>query len=134
MTTRIPDNNTNHGGALVLGLIAGSAIGAGLTMYFAPRLTSALRQRVSDSTTDLRNAASDGLQNLATRVAGVVDRVADVADDVTRRGQAVRDDVADAVGRSAHQVGRGAREIVRGAREVEQFAMAAKTDHSAARS
>jgi len=46
---------------------------------------------------------------------------------VTRRGQAARDDVADAVARGAHEVGRGAR-------EVEQFAKAAKTDHSAARS
>jgi len=52
-----------------------------------------------------------------------VDRVADVADDVTRSGQAVRDDVADAVGRGAHAVGRGAR-------EVEQFAKASKTDHA----
>ena len=130
MNTRIQDNNTNHGGSFLMGLITGSAIGAGLAVYFAPRLASELRQRVTDSTTDLRNAASEGLQNVATRVADVVDRVADVADDVTRRGQAVRDDVADAVGRGAHEVGRGAREVVRGAREVEQFAKASKTDHA----
>jgi hypothetical protein len=37
-------------------------------------------------------------------------------DGVTTRGQAVRDDVADAVGR--------------GAREVERVAMASKTDHT----
>ena len=134
MNTRIQDNNTNHGGSFLMGLITGSAIGAGLAIYFAPRLALELRQRVTDSTTDLRNAASEGLQDVATRVADVVDRVADVADDVTRRGQAVRDDVADAVGRGAHEVGRGAREVVRGAREVEQFAKASKTDHSAARS
>ena len=134
MNTRIQDNNTSHGGIFLMGLITGSAIGAALAIYFAPRLASELRQRVTDSATGLGNAASKGLQNVATRVADVVDRVADVADDVTRRGQAVRDDVADAVGRGAHEVGRGAREVVRGAREVEQFAMASKTDHSAARS
>ncbi len=134
MNTKIQDNNKNPGGSFLIGLITGSAIGAGLAIYFAPRLASELRQRVTDSTTDLRNAASEGLQHVATRVADAVDRVVDVADDVTRRGQAVRDDVADAVARGAHEVGRGAREVVRSAREVEQFAMASKTDHSAARS
>lgn len=127
MNTRIHDNNTSHGGSFLMGVIAG-ALGAGLAVYFAPRLTSEVRRRVTDSTTDLRDVASKGLQNVATRVADVVDRVADVADDVTRRGQAVRDDVADAVGRGAHEVGRGAREVVRGARGVEQFAAASKTD------
>ena len=126
MNTRIQDNNTNHGGSFLLGLITGSAIGAGLAVYFAP-LALELRQRVTDSTTGLRNAASERVQGVATRVADVVERVADVADDVTRRGQAARDDVADAVARGAHEVGRGAR-------EGEQFAMASKTDHSAARS
>ena len=133
MNTRIHDNNTSHGGSFLLGVITG-ALGAGLAVCFAPRLASEVRRRVTDSTTDLRNVASKGLQNVATRVADVVDRVADVAVDVTRRGQAVRDDVADAGGRGAHQVGRGAREVVRGAREVEQFAAASKTDHAAARS
>ncbi len=134
MYTRIQDNNTNHRGSFLMGLITGSAIGAGLALCFAPRLASEFRQRVSDSTTDLRNAASTGLQDVATRVADVVDRVADLADGVTRGGQAVRDDVADAVGRGAHEVGRGAREVVRSARQVEQFAKASKTDHSTARS
>ena len=127
MDTRIQDNNTNHGGTFLMGLITGSVIGAGLVVYFVPRLALELRQRVTDSTTDLQNAASEGLQHIATRAADVVDRVADAADDVTRRGQAVRDDVADAVGRGAHEVGRGAR-------EVEQFAKASKTDHRVARS
>lgn len=134
MNTGIQDNNTNHGGSFLMGLITGGAIGAGLALCFAPRLALELRQRVTDSTTDLRNAASERLQDVATRVAGVVDGVAEAAEDVTRRGQAVRDDVADAVGRGAREVGCGAREVARSAREVEQVAMASKTHHSAARS
>jgi gas vesicle protein len=125
MNRQMQDNNTNHGGHFLMGLVAGSVIGAGLAAYFSPRLASELRQRVADSTNDLRNAASKGFQNVATRVA-------DVADDVTRRGQAVRDDVADAIGHGAHEVGRGAREVVRSAREVEKFAIASKTDHNTA--
>ena len=134
MNTRIQDNTTNRGGIFLMGLMTGSAIGAGLAIYFSPRLALELRQRVTDSTTDLRNAASERFQSAATRVADVVERVADVADDMTRSGQAARDNVADAVARGAHEVGRGAREVVRGAREVEQFAKASKTEHSAARS
>jgi gas vesicle protein len=127
MGTRIQDHTSNRGGSFLMGLITGGAIGAGLAIYFSPRLASELRRRVTDATTELRDAASDGLQSAAARAAGVVDRVADVADDMTRRGQEVRDDVADAVARGAHQVGHGAR-------EVEQFAKASKTEHSAARS
>ena len=115
MHTTNRDNNT-HGGRFLMGLFAGGAIGAGLAMYFSPRLASELRQRVTESTANLRNVASAGLQNVASRVADVVDGVANAADDVTSRGQAVRDEVADAVGRGAHQVGRGAREVVRTAR------------------
>ena len=133
MQTRIQDDNASQGICFLMGLITG-AIGTGVAIYFAPRLASELRRRVADSTTGLRNAASDRLQGVATRVADVVERVADVADDVTRRGQAARDDVADAVARGAHEVGRGARGVVRGAREVEEFAKASKTDQSVARS
>ena len=127
MTTGRQDKDAKHGGGFLMGLISGSAIGAGVAIYLAPRLASELRQRLAASTTDLQNAASEGFQNVAARVANVVDRVADVADDVTRRGEAVRDGVADAVGRGAH-------EVARGAREVEHFAKASKTNHSAARS
>ena len=134
MDTRIQDNTSNHGGRFLLGLMTGSAIAAGLAIYFSPRLASELRQRVTDSTTGLRNAASERFQSAATRVSDVVERAADVADDMTRRGQAARDGVADAVARGAHEVGRGAREVVRGAREVEQFAKDSKTEHSTARS
>jgi gas vesicle protein len=103
MNTR-PENAGNY--TFLIGLITGGAIGAGLAIAFAPRLASELRQRVTASAADLRHAAADGYQEVTTRITGVVD-------EVTARGQAVRDDVADAVGR--------------GAREVEQFAMASKT-------
>jgi gas vesicle protein len=106
VTTHL-QNNANHG--FLIGLITGSVVGAGLALLCAPRLASELRQRVTDSATDLGNAASRGYQDATTRVADVVDAV-------HTRGQAVRDDVADAIGR--------------GAREVEQFATASKTGHT----
>lgn len=103
MNTRAEYGGNN---GFLIGLITGGVIGAGLAIAFAPRLASELRQRVTASATDLSDAAFQGYQEVSTRIAGVVDGV-------TAKGQAVRDDVADAVGR--------------GAREVEQFAMASKT-------
>ena len=103
MTTRAENGGNN---SFLFGLLAGGVIGAGLAIVFAPRLALELRQRVRTSANDLRHAASQRYQEVTTRLVGVVDGV-------TARGQAVRDDVADAVGR--------------GAREVEHFAMASKT-------
>ena len=98
-----PRNGGNNG--LLIGLIAGGVIGAGLAIVFAPRIAE-LRQRLMASATDLSQAASQRYRVVSTRVAGVVD-------EVTARGQTVRDEVADAVGR--------------GARQIEQIALASKT-------
>ena len=114
MNTR-PENCGNNGltNGFLIGLITGGAIGAGLAIALAPRLASELRQRMMASATDLRDAASQRYQDVSTRVAGVVDGV-------TAKGQAVRDEVADAVSR--------------GAREVDKFAVAAKTVPATGRS
>jgi gas vesicle protein len=97
---------TTGNNGFLIGLIAGGAIGAGLTILLAPRIAAELKQRATGSARKLSHAASERYQEVSTRIVGVVD-------EVTARGQAVRDGVADAVGR--------------GAREVEQFAMASKT-------
>ena len=81
----------------VIGLLAGTCVGAGLALWCAPRLRSELRQRMSASTRSLRTHASEQYQQASTRVAEVVD-------DLTRRGQDARDDVADRVARGAHEV------------------------------
>jgi gas vesicle protein len=127
MNSRTQDNNTNRSSSFLLGLVTGGAIGAALAIYCSPRLAAELRQRMTDSTTGVRNAVSECFDTAATRVADVVERVADGTDDMTRRAQAVRDDVADVVARGAH-------EVARGAREVERAARASNTEHRAARS
>jgi len=89
----------------LIGLVAGSAIGAALAIAGAPRVRD-LRRRVSATADDLGDAA-------VQRYGDVTARVADVLNNVTVKGQAVRDEVAEA--------------IAGGARHVEQVAMAAKT-------
>jgi gas vesicle protein len=113
----------------VIGLLTGAFAGAGLALI-VPRLTSDLRQRMTDSAKSLGQRASNEYQQVRTRVDAAVD-------DLTRKGQDVRDDVAGVVARGAHEVARGAHEVAhgahqveRGAHEVERYAMAAKSDHA----
>ena len=98
------ENYRDYG--FVIGLLTGTVVGAGLLMWLAPRTASELRQRVTDSARDLGQRASDEYQHARTRVGEAVD-------ELTRKGQGVRDDVAEVVARGAH--------------EVERYATAAKS-------
>ena len=108
---------------LAVGFLAGAAAGVGLMMWLAPRSTSELRKRVTDSARNLGQRASARFQQAS-------DRVGDTVDDLTQKGYGVRDDVAGAVARGAHEVGRGARSVARGAHDVETFATAVQGDRS----
>jgi gas vesicle protein len=108
---------------LAIGFLAGTAVGVGLMMWLAPKAASELRDRVSRKTRDLGQRASDRYDDVAGRVGSAVE-------DFARKGQAVRDDVADVVARGAHDVARGARGVVRGANEVEAFATSVKSDRA----
>lgn len=105
-----PENGGNNG--FLIGLVAGGVIGAGLALAFAPRIAE-LGERVRVSAKELSNVAAERYQEVSTCIAGVVDGVA-------ANGQAVRDEVAEAVGR--------------GAREVEKRAMAARSGPGSRRS
>jgi gas vesicle protein len=89
-----------------LGLLTGACVGAGLALWFAPRLASELRARVTDPAKGIGQRIADRYDQVSTRLG-------QAADEVTRKGQDVRDDVADAVAHGAHQ--------------VERYAKAAKT-------
>ena len=93
----------------VIGLLTGTCVGAGLAMWLAPRLASELRERMSDSARSLGQRASEQYQQASTRVGEAVG-------ELTRKGQGVRDNVAGAVARGAH--------------EVERYATAAKSDRA----
>lgn len=92
-----------------IGLLTGTFVGAGLAIWLAPRLASELRERATDSARSLGRRATEQYQQATARVV-------DVVDDLARKGQGVRDEVAEAVARGAH--------------EVERYAIAAKTEHA----
>ena len=66
------------GGSFLMGLLAGTVLGAGLGMLFAPKSGSELRSQLgtqlSDSTGRLRDAADQGYQQASEKVSQIVDR------------------------------------------------------------
>jgi len=101
------NSQQSHGLGFVFGLMAGTVVGAGLTLLLAPRSASELRDRATNAARALGKRAADGYDEASGRVGNAVDKLA-------RKGNRVRDDVADSV--------------VRGAHEVERVAVAAKSD------
>ena len=92
-----------------IGLLVGTFVGAGLMMWLAPRSAAELRDRVARSANKFGQRTSEQYQQASTGVGAAVDGL-------TRKGQGVRNDLADAVARGAH--------------EVERFATAAKSDRA----
>ena len=108
MTNEATASRDDH--RFLIGLVAGTVIGAGLAMWFAPRMTDEIRRRVGASARTIRATASERYEEASTRVA-------DALDELRRKSQRIRDDAVDVV--------------VRGAREVERFATEAKTSQGA---
>jgi gas vesicle protein len=100
-----------RGHRFAMGLLTGTFVGAGLALWLAPRMASELRERVTDSARGLNRQASEHYEQ-------AISRVGEAVGNLTRKGQDLRDDVADAVARGAH--------------EVERYATAAKSDRVAA--
>ena len=95
-----------HDSGFVLGMLAGAALGAALTMWFAPKVRAEIRKRATASAKDLGETASEYYEQVSTRVGDAVDEFAS-------RGQKVRDVAADVVVRGAQGISRGAREADR---------------------
>jgi gas vesicle protein len=94
----------------VIGLAAGTVVGAGLATWLVPRAASELRQRATDTAQRLGTGAAGRYQRASARAGAVVEGL-------TRAGQDVRDGLADAVAQGAHA--------------VERYASAARTDGAA---
>lgn len=83
----------------MMGLFTGTVVAAGVLLYFAPRTRAELRGRISYSAEALGAQASAAYRNVDTHVS-------DAFGDLSRKGQKVRDDVADVIARGAHEVER----------------------------
>jgi gas vesicle protein len=73
-------------GSFLMGLLAGTVLGAGLGMLFAPKAGNELRSQLSESAGRIRATANDSYQQAAEKVGQIVDRGREAYD--RARGQA----------------------------------------------
>ena len=62
------------GGSFLMGLLAGTVLGAGLGMLFAPKAGSELRNQLSEQAGRLRNTANETYHQASDRVSQMVDK------------------------------------------------------------
>ena len=62
------------GGSFLMGLLAGTVLGAGLGMLFAPKAGAELRNQVSEQAERLRTTANDAYSQATEKVSQMVDR------------------------------------------------------------
>ena len=68
------------GGSFLMGLLAGTVLGAGLGMLFAPKAGSELRNQLTDQAGKLRATANDTYAQATDKVGQMVDRGKDAYD------------------------------------------------------
>lgn len=102
------------------GLATGSVVGAGLALWLAPRAAAEIKARAVDSVKSLGEAASERYRDAKVRVT-------DAADELTRKGQGVRDGVLSTVVQGAKEVEHGARHVEVAAKDVQRYVADAKT-------
>jgi gas vesicle protein len=68
------------GGSFLMGLLAGTVLGAGLGMLFAPKAGSDLRNQLNDQAGRLKATANDTYQQASDKVSQIVDRGKDAYD------------------------------------------------------
>jgi gas vesicle protein len=93
------DNNEGSGGSFIVGLLAGTVLGAGLGMLFAPKPGSELRGQLSDQANTLANQASEGYR-----------RASETAGFWAEKGKGAYDKARSAVSRGADEAQRYAQE------------------------
>ena len=64
----------NGGGSFLMGLLAGTVLGAGLGMLFAPKAGTELRNQLGEQAGRLRSTAADGYSQASEKVSQIVDR------------------------------------------------------------
>jgi gas vesicle protein len=92
---RFDTDERGSGASFVMGLLAGTVLGAGLGMLFAPKSGSEMRSRLSEQAGNWADTAQDGWR-----------RASDAAGDIANRGREIYEKTRDAVSRGADEARR----------------------------
>ena len=101
------------GGSFLMGLLAGTVLGAGLGMLFAPKAGSELRTQLTDQAGKLRTTAGDTYQQATEKVGATVGDIVDKSKDaydkargsVANAASGVAGSVASATGQTGSTTG-----------------------------
>jgi gas vesicle protein len=74
------------GGSFLMGLLAGTVLGAGLGMLFAPKAGTDLRNQLSEQTGRLKTTANDAYAQASEKVSQMVDRGREAYDKARQSG------------------------------------------------
>lgn len=105
--------DNRHGGAsFLVGFIAGSVLGAGLALMFAPKPGAETRREVADRAQQLSKRAADEYDTASKRVTHLAERgrdayrsAADRARDLAERGRQEADKLASRARKAGHEAG-----------------------------
>jgi gas vesicle protein len=75
------------GGSFLMGLLAGTVLGAGLGMLFAPKAGSELRNQLGEQAGRLRTTAADGYQQASEKVTQGYQQATDKVSQIVDRGK-----------------------------------------------
>jgi gas vesicle protein len=68
------------GGSFLMGLLAGTVLGAGLGMLFAPKAGSEVRKQLSEQANRLRSTANDTYNQASERISQASEKVSQMVD------------------------------------------------------
>jgi gas vesicle protein len=74
------------GGSFLMGLLAGTVLGAGLGMLFAPKTGTDLRNQLSEQSGRLKTTANDAYAQASEKVSQIVDRGREAYDRARQSG------------------------------------------------
>jgi gas vesicle protein len=79
------------GGSFLMGLLAGTVLGAGLGMLFAPKTGSELRSQLGEQAGRLRTQATDGYQQASEKVTQGYQQATEKVSQIVDRGKEAYD-------------------------------------------
>ena len=100
------DNQGSGGGSFVIGLLAGTVIGAGVAMLFASKPGSELRRDLGEQADKLATDASKTYRKASVGAAEWARKASEAAEGIAERGKEIYDNARDAVAKGADEVQR----------------------------
>jgi gas vesicle protein len=85
------------GGSFLMGLLAGTVLGAGLGMLFAPKAGAEVRKQISEQATRLRSTATDTIHQASDKLSQVSQQASEKLSQVSQQASAKVSQTSDKV-------------------------------------